>query len=1221
MLLNYLPMDRRHALVQGVPLPDRTVGAVLFADLAGFTALTEALVRALGPQRGADELTAVLERVYGALIETIDHYTGSVVVFGGDALTAWFDGDGGERAIACALAMQRRMDAVEAVPVPGGPGVALGIKTTVAHGSVRRCLVGEPSLQQIEVLAGATMARLAHAAAVTGQGEVVVDGVTGVHLGDALRVQAQRPGLPGEPPCLVVGELCKTVEPKPWPALPPDALQADQLRPWLLPPVYTRLQTGLGEFLADLRTTVSMFVRFGDLDYDTDDAAGDKLDAFVRWVQAVLARYDGWLLTVTIGDKGSTLYITFGAPIAHSDDPVRAVAAALELCHLPPDLAYAGPIHIGMSAGQGWAGAYGGGTRAYSVISDATNLAARLMQAAAPGQILLSANLAASVSRRYTVEPLPDIYVKGKAEPISVATIEGVKAVSDIHLSEPPYTSPLVGRGVELALMETRLSLAQQGHGQIVGVTGEAGMGKSRLVAEIIRRGLAAGLVGYGGEAQSTATQTAYRAWQPVWRAFFKLPPQATLAEQMTTLERELARLDPRLTARLPLLAEALGLPLPDNRLTRQMDGRLRKEAREALLVDCLRAAATPLLLVLEDVQWLDALSADLLTAIGRAITDLPVLLVLVYRPLATWRGAPFPVLALPHVTEVQLTELPPHEAGQLILNQLRATYGPDLTPPASVMDAIARRAEGNPLYIEELLNYLHDRGVVPASLEALDRLALPSSLASLLLSRMDQLTVEQQTTLKVASIIGRVFRVRWLWGVYPSLGPEARVRQDLVDLAHLDLTPLDTPEPDLRYLFKHALTHEVAYDSLPFSQRTQLHGQLAGWLETQPGGEGNLDRLAYHYGRSANTSKQREYFGKAGDAAAARYANSSAIQYYQQLLPLLAPAEQGPPLLALAQVLRHTGAWDEAEGRYQAAYTLAEQTDDVLLRAKAQMGLGAVLYTHGGFDAAEALMDEARGVFVARGAVAEAQQAAIDQATVYWSHGKLAEAQALLEAALAREGADGHKGRRAAIYHLLAILAFSAADYQAVQAWSEQSLALRREIGDRRGIGLSTMNLALVALEAERYTDARALATEGLALFQQIGAGREQGMIREILGLVLTAQGEAAQARPLHRANLALYRGMGVRWDVAASLIGLAAATQADGPPGAHEYALHLVGAADRLQRELSSSLPPAHQKSRQRILVEAGAALNPTHLASAHAAGEAMSWEEAVGYALSFS
>ena len=160
-LLSYIPMDRRHAMARGETLPDHTYGSALFADVSGFTPLTEALVRELGPQRGAEELTGFLNRVYDALINELHRWGGSAIAFAGDAVTCWFDGDDGLRAVASAMAMQKVMRAFSAVQTPSGSTVQLSMKAAVSVGPARRFLVGDPSIRVIDALAGSTLERLA----------------------------------------------------------------------------------------------------------------------------------------------------------------------------------------------------------------------------------------------------------------------------------------------------------------------------------------------------------------------------------------------------------------------------------------------------------------------------------------------------------------------------------------------------------------------------------------------------------------------------------------------------------------------------------------------------------------------------------------------------------------------------------------------------------------------------------------------------------------------------------------------------------------------------------------------------------------------------------------------------------------------------------------------------------------------------------------------------
>lgn len=1212
---DYVPLDRRQALAAGAALAEHAEGAVLLADMAGFTPLTETIAQVFGPHRGAEELLLLLNRLYEALIAECDRFGGSVVGFAGDAITVWFPREAAEpaaaaalRAAACALAMQAALRPMRTIPIPNGPTLTVALKTTVGAGPVRRLLVGDPAQYVTEVLAGATMTRLGAAAARTRRDEVRLEA-------EAARLLAGHI-VPGAEAETLQGLLTPAPE-RPWPALPAEALSAEQVRPWLLPPVYARLRAGQGEFLTELRPTVSLFVKFTDLDYDHDPAAGARLDAYIRWVQACLTRHAGWLLQVTLGDKGSYLYAAFGAPVAHGDDAARAAAAALALQQPPPELAEIGRAQIGVSGGLSRVGAVGATTRTYGVIGDATNVAARLMEAAA-GQPWVSANLAPALSRRFQIEWLAPLQLKGKARPVPVLALHGARSAELAHLAEPQPALPLVGRRAELAEIEARLALAAAGQGQIVVITGEAGLGKSRLLAEALNRAAAAGFTSLGGAAHSTSTQTAYAAWQPIWRGFFGLEPRAPAEAQLAHLEHQLeAALHPR----LPLLGEALNLTVPENEVTRSLDARLRKESREALLTDCLRLGlprrGAPLALVLEDAHWLDALSVDLLAVIGRALAQWPVLLLVAARPPEAAHTA-LPVLALPHCTEVALTQLSPAEAGQFVEHRIALEFPGQPAPAPAVVATIAARAEGNPFYIEELLSYARDRGVALSDPAALERLELPGSLASLVLSRIDQLSTEQQTTLKVASVIGRSFAAEWLWGVYPQLGTEARVREDLEWLARLNITPLDTPEPELIYLFRHATTQEVAYASMPFGMRAQLHGQLAGWLEGQPTGP-TLDLLAYHYGRSANRAKQREYLRRAGEAAAARYANPAAITYFTGLLEVLDPDEHGPTLLALARLLAITGASAAAEARCREAAALAERLGQTPLHAEALKALGMLKRTLGAYAEAEALLTAARAHYTALADHPNLIEVLSELAFVYLYQARAEAAQTLVEQGLALAEAEGQPRLVARALHILGTVAWFRTDFPAARHNWLKSIALKRALGDKPGVADLGVNLATTAFDEGRYDEAYGLITESVALYAEMGARRQYAQARLLVPPLLMMRGEAEAAWALQTENLALARDLHALQQVADGLVLLGWQTQQTRPTAAaFRYALQLVGAAARLLKEQGSQMIPFTRKRAASIKADGQQVLGEAGAAEALAAGEALTWQAAVAVAL---
>lgn len=1209
----YIPMDRSQAIVTGLALPNRTSGAALFADISGFTPLTEALLKEYGPRRGPEELTNQLNLIYDALVTQVHHYGGSVIALSGDAITCWLDGDNGLRAIACGLAMQQAMGQFTALKTPSGQTISLAMKVAVATGPVRRFLVGVPEIQYIDVLAGATLDRMAAAEHHANKGEVVVAPEVIIQLNRALQITAFRTDPDGQS-FGVIGGLSNTISPQPWPAQGP-ALNEEQVRPWLLPPVYERLNAGKGEFLGELRPAAILFLSFTGIDYDGDETAGAKLDAYIRWTQTILARYDGYLLQLTVGDKGSYLYSAFGAPIAHEDDAVRAVSAAVELRTLPASLSFIENVQIGISQGQIYTGAYGGNMRrTYGVMGDEVNLAARLMQAASAGQVLVSQVARQNTGNTFTWEGLPPLRVKGKAEPVTVFSLSGLKEQPASHLLEPAYSLPMVGREAELALLRQKIDQTLAGHGQIVGITAEAGMGKSRLVAEIIRLTNAQHVSAYGGECQSYGTNISYLVWQPIWRSFFGLDSHRELTDQVRELEHQLKLIDPALLPRLPLLGTVLNLPIPDNDLTQSFDAKLRKTSLESLLVDCVRARATqsPLLFIFEDCHWLDPLSHELMEEIGRTLGDLPVMLVLAYRPPQLERLQAPRVSRLTYFTEITLADFTTQEAERLIQLKLG-----NLEVPHELVERITSRAQGNPFYIEELLNYLHEQGFDPNDPQALKRLDLPTSLHSLILSRIDQLTESQKSLVKVASVIGRLFRAAWLWGVYPDLGEPVNIRADLEILSRMELIPLDTPEPELTYLFKHVVTQEVAYESLPYATRSILHEHLAWYLERVYRDilDQYIDLLAFHYERSQNTDKKKEYLRKAGEAAQADYANETAISYYQRLLPLLSREELVPVMLKLGDVLQLVGQWQEAGDLYHQALTLAEELNNRSAQAWCQAATGELLRKQGLYAESVTRFKYARATFEELG-----NQTGVGQVLHY--HGTLAAQQGdyelsntLYGESLAIRRQLDDKTNIANLLSNLGLNAHEQGQYEAALTPYQESLAIRRQLGNKWAIAISLNNLGNLAFDQGDYAQARTQLEEAVIMQREIGDRHHLANALHSLANVMRAQGDNEAARSRYNESLAISHALGDKWLLCYLLedIGGLAARQ-----GQAERALRLAGAAAVLRETINAPLPPADKDKLEQMLSLARHSLGDTVATLVTAEGRAWSLEQAIEYAL---
>lgn len=1221
----YIPMDRRQAIMWGETLADRTTGAALFADISGFTPLTEALLKAYGPKRGPEELTKQLNQIYDALVSEAHRYGGSVIAFSGDAITCWLDGDDGVRAIACGLAMQQTMGQFAALHIPTGQTIALAMKAAVAAGSVRRFRVGDSKVQYIDVLAGATLDRMAAAEHHAEKGEVVLAPEVAEQITDQVEIAEwrddhetdRRYGVVGKlshPDSVLVQEIAPSVQDV------DSALAQDQTRPWLLPPVYERLSAGKGGFLAELRPAVALFLSFGGIDYDRDEAAGEKLDAYIQWVQNVLVRYEAFLLQLTIGDKGSYMYAAFGAPIAHEDDAVRAVSAALELQAIPADLNYITDTKIGVSQGQMRTGAYGGTRRrTYGVLGDEVNMAARLMQAAQPGQILIKDSVWDATDNTFAGESIPPFMVKGKSDPVNTYSIIGVRVQQAIHLQEPKYALPMVGREAELALVEQKMDETLAGHGQIVAIVAEAGMGKSRLAAEVIRKASERLLVGYGGECQSYGTNISYLVWQPIWRAFFNLDPSWSLEAQMDELETMLELIDPALVPRMPLLGAVLNLSIPDNDLTRTFDAKLRKTSLESLLVDCLRlsAQAAPLMLVFEDCHWLDPLSHDLLEVIGRAIADLPVLMVMVYRPMQLERLKEARLEKLPYFTEIPLTDFTPQEAKRLISLKLEQFFGDQTDVPAGLLKRITERAQGNPFYIEELLNYLQDQNFDPKDTKQLDQFELPTSLHSLILSRIDQLTEHQKSTIKVASVIGRLFEAAWLWGMYPELGDPVQIKADLEALSTLDLAPMDKPDPELTYIFKHIVTQEVAYESLPYATRSMLHNQLGEYIEQHY--QEKLDRfvnlLAHHYHHSENDEKKRIYLRKAGESAQEEYNNEAAVDYFERVLPLLSDEDKVEVMRKLGEVEQLVGRWEEAKNHYEQAVSLAQRHNNASAQGWCEVAMGRLLWRQSQYTDALTRLERARVIFEELGDQAGVGQVWHEEGLVAAVQGNLEEARMLWRRSLKiRQELDDTLNIAHSLNNL-ALAARNLGDYEESRTLNEQALELRYKLGDKRAIANSLNNFGLMLTDLKEYETARTQLEVAVDLQREIGDKWEIGNALHTLATTLRNEGDYDTARAKYNESLTTLWELGERYMLAYVLEDMGGLSALQGQP---ERALRLFGAATTLREKTGSSLSPTEQAQLEDMLAPAREAL--AELAdSIEAEGRAMSVEQAVELARS--
>jgi class 3 adenylate cyclase/tetratricopeptide (TPR) repeat protein len=907
------------------PEGEQLVTAALFADISGFTALTERLAQP-GPG-GVEELTELLNGCFGQLVQLVVDHGGDVVKFAGDALLALWPADEDlpavtARAASCGLAMQRVLHASELAA-----GTRLSVRVGIGAGQVSAAHLGGVRGRWEFVVGGPAITQTCGAERLARPGDVVL----AAEAADQVREMCTGQPLPagsGRGPALRL----TTVQP-PAAATPVSAAAVPAagaaLRGYVPGAILARLDAGQSAWLSELRHLSVLFLRLPELDDVTPDTLRQAND-LVCQVQEALYEYEGSVNKLGVDDKGTTMVAALGLPpVAHEDDPVRAVRAALGI---RAQLDRRGVRHaIGIATGRVFCGSVGSSLRReYTMIGGVVNLAARLMQTAAD-DVVCDRATQQEAQAKLAFEELPPRRVKGWAEPVAVFRPGGLSR------ARAPSRA-LIGRTHERGQLAERLAALRGGHGGVLLIEGEAGIGKSRLLDELVAQATGQPVRTLLGAADAIRTTTPYHAWRGVFESLFDL---TDVSEPEVRGTRVLAWLRgrPDLERLAPLLGDVLPLDLPQDALIGQLQGQVRADNTRSLLVGALQVACEqqPLLVVLEDAHWCDSASWALVWLVCHQLPR--VLLVLALRPLAE----PVPdelqrLRRAPDAQQLDLDPLPADDVAALVRQRLGVT-----SVPQPIVDLIGEHAGGNPFFSEELASALRDTGAVTvtdgtcriAPSAELQELSLPDTVQGVMLTRIDRLAPPQQLTLKVASVIGRSFAYRLLRDVYPIAADRPSLPGQLEGLQRRSLVLLETPEPDLAWMFKHVITRDVAYELMVRAQRRPLHRAIAEWYELHHAAE--LPRfyplLAYHWSRTDVAAKAVRFQGLAGERALAGGAYQEAIQFLAAALARdPAPPQDGG---AEARFRRarwerqlaeaHLGLGDTGEGRTHLSRALEE--------------------------------------------------------------------------------------------------------------------------------------------------------------------------------------------------------------------------------------------------------------------------------------------------------
>jgi class 3 adenylate cyclase/tetratricopeptide (TPR) repeat protein len=685
---------------------------------------------------------------------------------------------------------------------------------------------------------------------------------------------------------------------------------------------------------ADLQGSMELLA-----DRDPEEARR-LLDPVLERMMEAVHRYEGTVNQV----MGDGIMALFGAPVAHEDHAVRACYAALRMQETVTRYAdevqrsqgVPVTIRVGLNSGEVVVRAIGSDLHMdYTAVGQTTHLAARMEQMAKPGSVLATADTLRFAEGFVAVKALGPVPVKGLADAVEVYEVTGAGAArTRLQSAVRRGLTRFVGRDAELEQLRRAQQLANDGHGQVAAVVGEAGVGKSRLVYEFTHSHRIQGWLVLEAASVSYGKATSYLPVIDLLKGYFKIQDRDDLREIRAKVTGTVLTLDEALKPTLPALLALLDVPVDDAAWKALDPGQRRQLTIDGVKRLLLRESEVqPLVVVFEDLHWIDGETQALLDSLIESLPTARLLLFVNYRPEYRhgWGGKTY-------YRQLRIDPLAPESADEL----LDALLGTDVAL-GPFKQLLIERTEANPLFLEESVRALVETAALLGERGAyrltrpIEQLAIPTTVQAILAARIDRLAPEAKRLLQAAAVIGKDVPLPLLLTIADA--PELEARACLAHLQAAELLYETRLFPDLEYTFKHALTHEVTYGGLLHERRRELHARVVGAIETlhrdRLGGE--IERLADHALRGELLEKAVHYLRQAGGKAAARSALQDARAWFEQALSVLAVLPESQSTLEqafeirldLRPVLTLLAEVRQALQRLREAEALAERLND----------------------------------------------------------------------------------------------------------------------------------------------------------------------------------------------------------------------------------------------------------------------------------------------------
>jgi len=846
---------------------------LLFADISGFTKLSEKLLK-LGKE-GSEEINRIINNFFTPLINIVYKWDGDIYRFGGDAFLAFFPEIEGsssseERALASAT------EILNFVKLNSRTNTKIGSFYIKIHIGITKGKVYFEDLGVNFFLGGKVANSLLSLIEFAGPGEIVVTEEVKNSLPNAIFKIKENVfkfiKMKKKPKCLGKKKKdFKKIEDK-------FPIFKNYIPDWLLKRIELRPYFDAKD--GEHRKIVILFLHFSGVPYDEElEKASLMLNNFYKIINETVKKYDGWINTLDVYKDSERILIIFGFPYAHEDDEKRAVSFAYEILNNEELKPF--KIRIGINSGSVFIAPIGNQLRReYTVLGDAVNLTARLAANAEDNLIIVSESIFNKTFDTFKYGFLGEKGYKGKRVKINIYRLIGKKEFEGRLLEKwISESEKIVGRDKEMAKIHEIVELYKKGKGHIITIQGEPGIGKSRLAREIIKICNEKNFIIFEGSALSYGNAFSYYPWIQILNEFFNISPQDELEIKRAKIREKCLMIDKKLLEWLPVIGEVMSISFPETPLTKFLDAKLRKQRVFEIIFDFIKFVSTqkPVNIIIEDLQWADTLSLELINYISRNIKDKPIFLTLTYRPLNKKEE----FMEKDWTTEIKLKELSKEDSIQLVKNLLNIE---DI--PNELRKVIITKSQGNPFYIEEMIKSLIEQGYIVEDKGTwkfkgdIKKLELSDSVEAVILSRIDRLDERGRDVLQVASVLGREFDEFLINGIYPQ--PQY-LKKTLGNLERFDLIKQEKIKGEARYFFKHILTQEVAYSTLSFARRQELHQRVGTFIERELKNrkEEFLGPLSYHFYAGGNYDKSLLYSVEAGEKAKKVYANEEAIEFF----------------------------------------------------------------------------------------------------------------------------------------------------------------------------------------------------------------------------------------------------------------------------------------------------------------------------------------------------